>query len=66
MPENIDSGTVVQLKSGGPKMTVDHPQRGATGQDTGRYWCQWFEGTRIKRQLFHGDALRIIDDEPSV
>jgi len=46
-------GDVVQLKSGGPKMTVTHI-RGANSLD-----CTWFEGVKLHEGTFPPDALRI-------
>jgi uncharacterized protein YodC (DUF2158 family) len=50
MADEIKVGDTVQLKSGGPKMTVSQV-------DTPQYksalhaWCDWFEGTKA----IHGD-----------
>jgi uncharacterized protein YodC (DUF2158 family) len=37
--ENFKPGDVVRLKSGGPLMTVSHPQKGSSDQ---MLWCEWF------------------------
>jgi uncharacterized protein YodC (DUF2158 family) len=43
----IGQGTVVQLKSGGPKMTCDsEPDR------NGVVRCQWFDGGKLEVGLF--------------
>jgi uncharacterized protein YodC (DUF2158 family) len=34
--DSIQPGDRVQLKSGGPVMTVDQP-------DEGKWWCVWFD-----------------------
>jgi len=45
MDEELKAGNVVQLKSGGPKMTVSQVGKAAM---TGKYtvWCDWFEGPK--------------------
>ena len=48
---NFEPGDTVQLKSGGPLMTVEQVGKaGMTGEDT--VWCVWFEkvGSRQVRQ----------------
>jgi uncharacterized protein YodC (DUF2158 family) len=48
---NFEPGDVVQLKSGGPHMTVEQVGAAAmTGEET--VWCVWFEkvGNRQARQ----------------
>lgn len=48
---SFEAGDVVQLKSGGPVMTVEQVGKGGmTGEDT--VWCVWFEkvGNRQTRQ----------------
>jgi uncharacterized protein YodC (DUF2158 family) len=53
MPEEtkkvIQAGDVVQLKSGGPKMTVQAMQKDGTA------WCQWFSGDAA---AFHPHSLK--------
>lgn len=48
---NFEAGDVVELKSGGPRMTVEQVSKAAmTGEDL--VWCVWFEkiGNRQVRQ----------------
>ena len=45
MPDQIEIGTVVSLKSGGPPMTVYHIQ----GDEV---FCTYFEGTEMMRESF--------------
>lgn len=55
--ENILSiGEVVQLKSGGPKMTV----RAVGAANDGTPWvsCQWFSDEGVKSAEFHPEALQ--------
>jgi uncharacterized protein YodC (DUF2158 family) len=56
-------GDVVELKSGGPKMTIgavgnfspDGPIHGAV--------CVWFEGKNKHEEVFDIDALRIVHNQ---
>lgn len=60
MAEQFKAGDVVQLKSGGPKMTVK--QVGNSGM-TGRLtvWCNWFEGTKLMSGDFAPETLKLVD-----
>lgn len=55
MPE-FQPGDVVQLKSGGPKMTVD---RVAEFNGVLNVWCEWFEGTNQKVGHFPVTSLEL-------
>jgi uncharacterized protein YodC (DUF2158 family) len=48
-------GDTVQLKSGGPAMTVT--RIGTSGGEP-MIWCAWFEGTKDAYGLFPPDALK--------
>jgi uncharacterized protein YodC (DUF2158 family) len=48
-------GDIVQLKSGGPKMTVE--KVGATG-----ITCQWFAGSKLEMGHFPKDAVIKIEE----
>ncbi len=50
----IQKGAVVQLKSGGPRMTY-------TGQKGGNgvLKCQWFAGTELKDGWFPPESLEV-------
>jgi uncharacterized protein YodC (DUF2158 family) len=55
----IKEGDVVQLKSGGPSMTVS-----SVGKDNGgtlTAWCQWFEKNKPQGGSFPVSSLRIVD-----
>ena len=53
----IDIGEVVQLKSGGPMMTV-------TGKDFDKYVCVWHDFHRgFLERTFHAATVKIITDE---
>ncbi|HYE32103.1 MAG TPA: DUF2158 domain-containing protein [Methylomirabilota bacterium] len=53
MAQTFKTGDVVQLKSGGPKMTIAEVDHG--GQ---RYFCKWFAGAKIETGAFHVDTLK--------
>jgi uncharacterized protein YodC (DUF2158 family) len=56
--QTLKLGDVVQLKSGGPRMTVDRVD------DDGRLiHCCWFEGATRKTDVFEIFALRLVDQE---
>jgi uncharacterized protein YodC (DUF2158 family) len=53
MDHNFEVGDVVQLKSGGPLMTIEYIgsfSMGAPGADQAK--CVWFEGTKKKEGVF--------------
>jgi uncharacterized protein YodC (DUF2158 family) len=56
---NFRIGDVVELKSGGPKMTVDRIL-GDSGQ---RLTCVWFIGTQRNEGQFSLDSLKPWKDE---
>ncbi len=50
-------GDVVQLKSGGPAMTVE-------GERDGQTWCKWFDGPTVQEGAFKTDALKPYEPPP--
>jgi uncharacterized protein YodC (DUF2158 family) len=48
----FQTGDVVQLKAGGPKMTVEG---GLTERSIA---CVWFDGAQLQRGMFGHDVLR--------
>lgn len=52
MASKFKVGDVVQLKSGGPAMTVDELN------NSGNYWCVWFKGASRERGNFASDTLK--------
>lgn len=48
MSEEIEIGSVVQLKSGGPAMTVANLGESQLGTMTA--WCEWFDEKRQPRK----------------
>ncbi|MEO5995112.1 MAG: DUF2158 domain-containing protein [Chitinophagaceae bacterium] len=74
--ENLQIGAVVQLKSGGPKMTVqriigdDSSNIGIKATDEyfklrgfkdGDVICNWFESSSLKDGTFKKDSLVIVE-----
>ena len=50
------AGEVVQLKSGGPKMTVENIAHG-------KVFCQWFdENNNLQRNMFAPESLEKVKD----
>ncbi|VTP13209.1 hypothetical protein PUATCC27989T_01045 [Phytobacter ursingii] len=58
MANNLAVGTVVQLKSGGPIMTVSYH----SVRNPGSYGCLWFLNGEVKDYEFKGDTLKIVND----
>ncbi|CAJ0892967.1 hypothetical protein AMST5_04264 [freshwater sediment metagenome] len=58
-------GQVVQLKSGGPDMTVSEINEKSIldTDDRMRIWCQWFGGRKLEQGLFDVDALVLSSSE---
>ena len=56
---NLMEGDVVQLKSGGPKMTVD-ALHGQASQSQAK--CSWFDGAVRRSDLFELHSLRSLED----
>ena len=74
--ENLQIGVVVQLKSGGPKMTVqriigdDSTNIGIKATDEyfklrgykdGDVICNWFEGSSLKDGTFKKESLVLLE-----
>lgn len=49
-------GDIVQLKSGGPDMTVKAIPR----QHASYYVCQWFAGKKLESGDFQPDSLKVV------
>lgn len=49
-------GDVVQLKSGGPKMTVSEI-------DEDNVFCQWFHNNRVQSACFAPEQLKKVEPE---
>jgi uncharacterized protein YodC (DUF2158 family) len=61
MPESFNVGDIVQLKSGGPKMTVNVLMK-VGGFHGGEYLCQWFGGKKLEQGYFPSDSLKKADE----
>lgn len=53
MSEKIENGTVVQLKSGGPLMTID-----SYDEDRQQYYCEWFVKEQRQAGYFSGTSIQ--------
>jgi uncharacterized protein YodC (DUF2158 family) len=58
MSEELKPGEVVQLKSGGPPMTIEGIGKYGMGATTDRANCVWFEGTKRIEGLFELHTLQ--------
>lgn len=62
--EEFKVGDIVQLKSGGPKMTVaDVSARHVIQNYIGRVGCQWFAGNKSETGYFPKESLRKVSAE---
>ncbi len=57
MPE-FEVGDVVQLKSGGPNVTVR-----SRNEIDGDYHCQWFAGSKLSSGWFVPEALVKVEED---
>jgi uncharacterized protein YodC (DUF2158 family) len=56
--QQFKTGDTVELKSGGPAMTIIGVMQG------GGYWvCKWWDGSKFQEDSFPTEALRKIEDE---
>ena len=55
-------GDLVQLKSGGPKMTVEKAA-GGFGGDSTTYFCTWFSGAKHNKHGFSEEALQVFSED---
>lgn len=53
MAGEFKAGDIVQLKSGGPAMTVEK-----CAERDGHYWCVWFKGASRERAAFDETSLK--------
>ncbi|HEX8300682.1 YodC family protein [Sphingomonas sp.] len=53
MAASFNIGDIVQLKSGGPEMTVD-------SLFAGQVFCKWFVGDDLKTETFSPGALKLV------
>ena len=62
MAIQVEPGKVVQLKSGGPKMTVIGEESSLAGTKTGRVSCEWFDGQKHMHQAFNETSLKVVGE----
>jgi len=55
---NFKVGDLVQVKSGGPKMTVND------ADDSDQIQCQWFSGTKLHSGYFNANSLQKFVEKP--
>jgi uncharacterized protein YodC (DUF2158 family) len=60
MAQKFKTGDIVQLKSGGPQMTVKEAPREPLG---GEIICQWFGGKELEQGWFPPDSLKKADPD---
>lgn len=66
MAQKFQVGDTVQLKSGGPVMTVERYGTGTEGSRPGMHGptnsvkCLWFEGVKLHSRNFHEDMLELV------
>ena len=58
---DMKGGDVVQLKSGGPVMTVAVAQT-----ELGTVHCQWFENKELHKGDFQPESLRVVNPDEEV
>ncbi|MBJ9681534.1 MULTISPECIES: YodC family protein [Burkholderia] len=56
MAHKFKVGDIVQLKSGGPEMTVQV----LPSETTTSYRCQWFAGKKLESGVFPGDSIQAV------
>lgn len=54
MSTTFKVGDIVQLKSGGPEMTIQR----LPSQHSSNYTCQWFAGKKLESGHFEEDSLQ--------
>ena len=57
-------GDLVQLKSGGPVMTVQKENLVGRDEIFKGYYCQWFAGKKLELGPFPEDSLEVATEEP--
>ncbi|EPC3780535.1 YodC family protein [Citrobacter farmeri] len=58
MAVKFSDGTVVQLNSGGPLMTVSYYD-----DERDQYYCEWFVNEEPKHQFFNETSLKEYKEE---
>lgn len=58
---DLKVGDIVQLKSGGPKMTIREMGKYGMGSTHIEAKCSWFDGTKLKEELFEPATLKKVN-----
>jgi uncharacterized protein YodC (DUF2158 family) len=66
MASGFKPGDVVELKSGGPKMTVAKIGPVGLGGSKLVVWCEWFDGNKKNKDHFTPESLQISSLDPRV
>lgn len=53
---NFNVGDTVQLRAGGPKMTIDEIDM------SGRAYCKWFSGGKLQKDYFESHSLNKVEE----
>ena len=67
--EELKSGDIVCLKSGGLSMTVSHndPFEKKYSKEPHNYWvCTWFEKNKSKSKIFHISLLTKVNNNSKI
>ncbi len=59
MSSKFSIGDIVQLKSGGPKMTI---KKVTEGFDEEPIQCQWFSGSKLQNGWFRPESIMRVDE----
>lgn len=57
----FSKGDQVQLKSGGPEMTVDRVHTNIYDKFSGKYTCKWFSGDQLQEGEFNEETLEKVN-----
>lgn len=60
---SFKKGDIVELKSGGPEMTVVEVVKKIDDEPTGRIKCKWFSGKKLQNGSFPRESLAVADEE---
>lgn len=58
MAAKFSPGDIVQLKSGGPAMTIAAVSEDSLSGEFKGYYCEWFKGASKARAHFNEDTLK--------
>jgi uncharacterized protein YodC (DUF2158 family) len=66
MEDKFKRGAIVELKSGGPRMTVRGYNTADFTREECMIDCDWFNGFEPKSQTFHEDQIDHYKESPTV